>query len=136
MYIQWSPAFELGIPEIDGEHRHLAAIVNAFYDGYRAGGGRDKIFAVLNLLVKYVEVHFRNEEALMEAGRYPDLLRHRREHERLTAQIFALAEKHEAGDGEICIAVMEFLKGWLIEHILHEDKKIAAHLAERAVPCP
>ena len=134
MFIQWSPAFELGIPRIDAEHRHLTGIVNAFYEAYRAGTGREKTFPVLNLLVKYVDVHFRSEERLMEAGRYPELLRHRREHEKLTEQIFELAEKYEVGDSEISFAVMQFLKHWLLDHILQEDKKIADHLRGSAIP--
>jgi len=136
MFIQWSPAFELGIPRIDSEHRHLASIVNAFHEADRAGPGRGKVFPALNLLVKYVEVHFRSEEALMEAGRYPELVRHRREHEKLTEQIFRLAERYEAGDAEVSAAVMDFLKHWLLDHILREDKKMASPLQGAAIPEP
>ena len=134
MYMPWSEVLEIGVPTVDGEHRHLAAVVNGFHDLYRAGAARDKIFQVLNLLAKYVEVHFRSEEMLMEAGRYPELLKHRREHDKLAEQIFSLAERYEAGDAEITQEVMEFLKGWLLDHILHTDKKLEPFFQARGIP--
>ena len=127
MYIQWSPAFEIGVPRIDAEHRHLAGIVNAFYDVFRADGGRSRIFAVLNLLCQYAETHFRDEEELMGQGRYPGLARHRLEHDRLLREVFALNERYAAGEAEITEEVMGFLKHWLLSHILQEDKKLEAH---------
>ena len=42
MYIQWSPVFEIGVPRIDAEHRHLTGIVNAFYEVCRADRGRSR----------------------------------------------------------------------------------------------
>lgn len=134
MFLQWSEVFEIGVPRIDGEHRHLVGIVNAFHQIHRSGAGRDKVFPVLNLLVKYVEVHFQSEERLMEVAKYPDLLRHRREHDKLTEQIFALAEKYEAGEAEITDQVMEFLKHWLLDHILQLDKKLAPFFQVHGIP--
>lgn len=134
MFIRWNEAFELGVPRVDAEHRHLVGVVNAFYEVYRTRAGREKIFPVLNLLVKYTEVHFRSEEALMEAGDCPDLPDHQREHDKLTEQIFTLAEKYEAGDAEISDEVMEFLKRWLLEHILQVDKKLQPFFQEHGIP--
>lgn len=134
MFLAWSEAFEVGIPKVDAEHRHLVSIVNSFHEVCRSGAGRKRVFPVLNLLVKYVEVHFQSEESLMGAGKYPDLLKHRREHDKLTEQIFELARKYEAGDAEVTGEVMEFLKGWLLDHILQVDKKLEPFFHERGIP--
>jgi hemerythrin len=132
--IEWRAKFEIGVEEVDAEHRHLAHLVNTFYDLHRAGSGADKVYTVLNLLVQYVEVHFANEERLMEAGGYPELERHRGLHEHLTEEIFALNERCAAGVAKITDATLEFLKEWLLEHILHEDKLIEAHFEGRELP--
>jgi len=134
VFLQWSEAFEVSIPKVDAEHRHLVAIVNSFHQVYRSGAARERVFPVLNLLVQYVEVHFQSEESLMAAGKYPDLLKHRREHDKLTDQIFELAQKYEAGDAEITYEVMEFLKTWLLDHILQMDKKLEPFFQEAGVP--
>ncbi len=134
MFIQWSEIFAVGVPRVDAEHRHLVGVVNAFHQLHRSEAGRDKVFPILNLLARYVEVHFQSEERLMEAGHYPHLPGHRREHEKLAEQIFALAARYEAGDAEITDQVMEFLKHWLLDHILQLDKQLEPFFRERGVP--
>jgi len=134
MLIQWRRQFEIGVEEVDAEHRHLAHLVNSFYDLFRSGAGADKVYTVLNLLVQYVETHFQNEEGLMETGGYPELERHRALHDALTEQIFILNEQLAAGVARPTEATMEFLKKWLLDHILQEDKLIAAHFEGRNLP--
>ncbi|MBI5013888.1 MAG: hemerythrin family protein [Deltaproteobacteria bacterium] len=134
VYVPWSPLYEIGVSRIDEQHRGLAALISEFHAALGAGKAREQVFPVLNRLVRYVEEHFRDEEALMEAGHYPELLRQRREHEKLTLEIFALAERSQRGDAEITEEVMEFLKSWLVDHILHQDKKLEGFFRDRGVP--
>ncbi len=133
MYIEWSPVFEIGVRKIDSQHRHLAALINEFHEALTTRGN-GAVFPVLNRLVQYVEEHFRDEEALMTTAHFPDLPKHRIEHEKLTREIFLLAEKHASGVAEIGIEVMEFLKNWLLDHILHQDKQLERHFETTALP--
>ena len=134
MLVQWNRTLNIGIPKVDREHRHLVAIVNAFHEVHLAGASREKVFTALNLLMKYADVHFRNEEALMEAGRYPGLQEHREEHERLTRKIFDLHARCRAGQAEVTDETMAFLKRWLLDHILGMDKKIEKYFLCRGIP--
>ncbi len=134
MFITWGPLFEIGVPEIDRQHEHLVSLVNAFYDAHEAGASPAEVFSTLNRLVQYVEEHFASEEALMNRARYPDLARHRVEHEKLIRQIFDLNERLEAGTASVDDEVMAFLKGWLVDHLLHEDRKVGEHLARTGIP--
>jgi hemerythrin len=136
MYIQWSPLFEVGVPLIDEQHRRLFGIVNLFHEAYAGGNGHDRVYGVLNQLVRYVEEHFQSEETLMEQARYPDLARQRREHDTLARRIFELTEEHEAGSLEVSGEVMKFLKRWLLDHILHQDKKLEDFFRAREIPKP
>lgn len=133
-YVPWSPLYEIEVPRIDEQHRGLASLVSEFHAACAEGCGRERVFPLLNRLVRYAEEHFRDEEALMGAGRYPDLLRQRREHEKLTVAIFALAERYERGEAEITDEVMAFLKAWLIDHILREDKKLEGFFRDHGLP--
>ncbi len=134
MFVQWNRTLEIGIPKVDDEHRHLVDIVNAFHRIYEAGAARDKVFTVLNMLLRYAEIHFRSEEALMEAGNYPGLPEHREEHERLIQEVFELNARYEAADAEITSETMEFLKQWLLDHILSEDMKLREYFERRGIP--
>ncbi len=134
MFVQWNRTLHIGIPKVDQEHQHLVAIVNAFHDVHRRGAGREKVFTALNLLMKYVEIHFQHEEALMEAGHYPALEDHRKEHEDLTRQIFDLYARCKRGQAQITDETMEFLKHWLVDHILGMDREIQRYFSCRGIP--
>ncbi len=134
MFVQWNRTLNIGIPKVDREHRHLVAILNAFHRVHQAGAGPDKVFTALNLLMRYADVHFRDEEALMEAGRYPRLAEHRREHEALTRKIFDLHARCRRGEAEVTDETMEFLKRWLLDHILGMDKEIERYFLCRGIP--
>lgn len=134
MFIQWSPAFDIDVPLIDRQHRRLAELVNEFHSSCKNGRPGAAVFSVLNTLVKYTDEHFRSEESLMTEVRYPDLIRHRREHERLTLEIFALNEKLSSGDVEVNDETMAFLKRWLLDHILQSDRKVGDYVQNLGIP--
>jgi len=128
-YITWSEIFSVGVPDLDAQHRRLIAIINEFHEAQEAGAGVARLFQVLNALVAYAEQHFAEEERRLEETHYPDLLRHRREHERLVQEIFELNGRYERGEPETAEEVKAFLKSWLLDHILGFDKKYEADLA-------
>ena len=134
VYVAWSQLFEIGVPRTDHEHRYLVQILNDYYGSLRAGVAPDTLFSTLNRLVEYVESHFTSEEALMRESRYPGYQKHRVEHDNLTRGIFKLNQSLEDGDEVISQEVMEFLKHWLVEHILHTDKKLESFFQEHPIP--
>ncbi len=133
-YLQWSPAFDLGVPALDGQHRTLVDRINELHQA--TGGPAEGMFRVLNGLVRYAEEHFREEEARMASVRYPGLPRQRREHEGFLTTVFALAERLARDDPELGEELLGFLKDWLLDHILHEDRTFARFLEERAPAAP
>ncbi|MHB8763203.1 MAG: bacteriohemerythrin [Deferrisomatales bacterium] len=133
MYVQWSPLFEIGVPALDDQHRQLAERINDLHAAHGTAAdplGRG-VFPILNGLVRYAEEHFRDEERLMASARYPGLARQRREHEAFLGRVFALAERLERGDAELSDDLFAFLRGWLLDHILGEDRKLAGFLGDR-----
>jgi len=133
-FVEWSPLFEIGIPKIDEQHKSLAALVNEFHAIAASQASRDKVFSVLNRLVKYVEEHFRDEEELMGAANYPELMKQKMEHQKLAVDIFKFAERYGHNESELNSDVMDFLKTWLIDHILHEDKKLETFFRGKPLP--
>ena len=126
-YIAWSEIFSVGVPELDASHRQLIAIINEFHDAQERGAGVEKLFQVLNALVAYAEQHFADEERRLEEIHYPELLNHRRAHERLLREIFELHGRYERAQADATEDVMSFLKAWLLDHILGFDKKYEPH---------
>ena len=85
----------------------------------------DEVVAVLQELKEYTERHFKNEEAYMERIQYEGLPAQLRAHEAFIDKISNI--DLDAVDGnpkDYLQSLIEFLLGWLINHILYTDKKI------------
>lgn len=117
----WGAAFETGVRTIDDEHRELVAILNEFHSALEHNLGESVAFATLNRLIRYAEKHFSDEEALMAKARYPGLKDHIAEHERLMAQVFELHTKLMNREATFSTELFNFLREWLIDHILNAD---------------
>ncbi|PLY03470.1 MAG: hypothetical protein C0623_01420 [Desulfuromonas sp.] len=137
---KWDSTFDIGVPEIDAEHRYLLSLVNDFHSAYRNKTVESKIAEILKHLLRYVEVHFRNEESLMSAIDYPMSKQHKTRHTHLEKTSRELLEQYTAGNVDITDETMDFLRGWLYHHILEEDKKIGDYCNDHGFPedweCP
>lgn len=117
-----------GIPQIDEEHKVLFDIIGDAYVLVESGATQDKydeIMGILDRLEEYTRFHFAHEEEYMEKTNYPQLDVQRRAH---TAFLERLEEKDLGEDvedqQEYLEDLMDFLFGWLSNHILKMDKGI------------
>lgn len=120
--------YRTGISFIDEEHQELFRITekannflrNEFtYDVY------DGILDILQELKEYTQKHFKDEEDYMERIHYDGLAAQRRAHESFIDKIASVDMDSVEGDPKVYLeSLIEFLLGWLINHILYTDKKI------------
>ena len=128
--IAWSPSLSLGVKSIDEEHQHLLALANALILGVRKNDGQ-AIAKAFHELRKYTVTHFANEEHYMHRMCYPKLGAHRQEHARLKLQVKHFQDTLYRKGGVTKQEVVEFMKQWLIEHVLRVDMQIRDFLAEQ-----
>jgi hemerythrin len=121
--INWSEAFEVGIPEVDEQHKKLVAIVNALHEAMRKGQAREILGKALDEVVDYTVYHFATEERLFAEKEYPRAVAHKHLHDELTATAKKLRADVASGKSVISHEVMRFLRDWLQQHILSEDKQ-------------
>lgn len=133
-FIPWSHLYDINVRKIDEQHKGLAKLINDFHHAVVSGHKREVVFFLLNSLIRYSEEHFRDEEALMAESHYPELIRQKLEHEKLIFKVFDLAARYERNEAEIDEDVMAFLKSWLIDHILTEDRKLDPYLRKKGLP--
>lgn len=125
MKIEWSADLELGIPEIDKQHRELVAILNRLYDAVERGEREEGIQSALEGAARYADYHFSSEEKFMESIHYPDLDAHRRLHEMYVQEYRSMAERYQQGDQRVIRDLAAFLLSWLYTHIQKADRKYA-----------
>jgi hemerythrin-like metal-binding protein len=131
-FLSWRRDYEIGVPQIDAEHHRLADMVNTFHETYLRGGSREEIPHLLNQLIAYAEEHFQHEEKLMSDSGYPRLDEQRALHEELVTSIFAINERLSADRTKAGAEVLQFIKNWLLDHIVKHDMDIGDFLRRKA----
>ncbi|BBD09421.1 bacteriohemerythrin [Desulfovibrio ferrophilus] len=127
--IIWNDLLATGEPKIDHQHMSLIGIINDFTEAMKAGKGAEVIDECLRGLRDYADTHFECEEAYMARIHFPHLEDHKREHQRLLAEIEGRLDEllnRQPPAREVHV----FLKTWLVDHILGWDFNIIQHAKE------
>lgn len=122
-FIEWNKELSVDIQELDEQHKVLVDILNRLHEAIITRTDTDIIDDIFTELVQYTLVHFAVEESLMRIFDYPLYEDHKKHHEQLTKQVIDLQRKARKGDITASMSLWQFLKKWLTNHILIEDKK-------------
>jgi hemerythrin len=123
--IEWTEAYRLGIPGVDQEHRTFFALLRAIEASLAEQDGLGAREALSNLRL-YAENHFAHEEEFLEAVGYPDLARHRLEHQEFLRDVTVL----EATAGVPTTVAIRMARAWIGQHILGTDRRYTRWLDE------
>ena len=63
---QWNTAYELGVRQVDDEHRRLFGLAESLHEAMLEGQGKAILHNLLTSLIAYTNYHFKHEEQLME----------------------------------------------------------------------
>lgn len=123
--------YKTGVEFIDDEHRRLFEIIKDTNDIIHTEFVHDKYDEIMRLLAElkeYTEFHFHDEEEYMKSISYPGLEAQKRAHSAFVERLVEidLNELDEIDDNqqEYLVNLIDFLLGWLSNHILGADKKI------------
>jgi hemerythrin-like metal-binding protein len=124
----WKEGFRTGVEHIDGQHKQFFYLLNELSIAIEQRREKDILDLLIADLERYARVHFSTEEKLMEGMGYPDLPRHRGEHEYFAEQLAALKARQKKGEERVGASALEFMRDWFMNHILDEDLKWAGML--------
>ena len=127
---KWKNDFSVGIKEMDDQHKDFFNILNRL--GEAAGGnkGMEVVGPVLRHLSEYSRHHFAEEETWLKIIGYPGLQYQKKQHDFFISQVTELQDRYSKGEASIPISTLEFLREWLLSHILENDKKYGAFMLE------
>jgi hemerythrin len=126
--ITWSDEYSVNIKEIDNQHRQLVEMLNELHRSMRAGQSGQVLGNLLQRLIDYTEYHFSTEEKIMEAYNYPGYIHHKSEHAALTRKVMEFQRQYRQNPTGLGVQLMNFLKSWLVDHIVGSDKKYTKFL--------
>lgn len=120
--------YKTGVELIDAEHQRLFEIIRATNEIIHAEHLHDKydeIVHVLTELKDYTVLHFHDEEDYMERIHYDGLEAQKRAHEAFVEKLEDISlEEVDAAQEVYLEELINFLLGWLTNHILKVDKLI------------
>jgi len=121
--LTWSERYSVGVEMLDEQHRKMIDALNHLHEAMLAKQPPSAIAPLVAQLEDCTSRHFATEEQLMAAASYPQAEQHRAEHGVLLQQIERCKKLYQSGDIALSGDVLEFLQGWLGDHILEEDKE-------------
>lgn len=133
--LQWSDELSVGVEMIDNQHKELIRIANGLISAVSKKRGDRVVQNVIRRLRNYTVFHFNSEEKFMEDMCYPKRGEHEAEHVILKESVKkfqrTLYEKKNLPPD----AVLDFLKIWLIKHILSADIELSKFVHSEGKAC-
>ncbi len=131
--VKWRDEYLVNVDEIDGQHKRWLAMINAFYAALKADRGKEATDKLLGGMLEYTEYHFSTEERLMSEHGYSGRGDHANQHRRFADKFVDINDRYQNGVLVISLEITNYLRDWLIKHILDADKKFGAFLNARGV---
>lgn len=124
--IIWKEKYNIGHEQIDKQHQYLIDILNSIDEISKLD--KEETLELFLKLKNYTDIHFSDEEELMEKIEYPHIETHKMEHSFFIKKIKEIQEKIAANEEVDIKDVSFFLSDWLINHILIRDSELSAYL--------
>lgn len=125
--IAWTDDLAIDDSQIDFQHHQL---IDAIADLEDALGGNDprRVAEAVPFLRLYAQVHFADEERVLDLIGWPHLAEHRRLHEGFRSRLTELEGAVARGDVAAGATLLGFLAAWLQAHIRGADRQFAAEV--------
>ena len=129
----WNQRLSVGVEEIDRQHKQLVGVLNQLLGMEGVTVDSETISDTLTRMTEYADYHFKSEEAFMQKYAYPEYEAHRLEHIAFMRKTAELAMGTMAYKKSIPTDLLEYLKSWLVEHILVTDMKYKPFFEEKGI---
>lgn len=124
-YVRWQTYYSVGSDLLDKQHQQILDMIDRLYDATQSKASGDVVRSVLDQLVEYTMIHFRDEEALMLDLGFPGLAEHRILHRKMRETTLSIREQsHLVVESDL----LQFLKQWWVNHIQQCDRQYAPYL--------
>lgn len=129
MAIVWFDIYEVGIKEIDDQHKHFVEKLNELYLSI---GEKDpkKYKIILHDVVSYALEHFATEEKYFDQFKYEGASEHKAEHAKLLRDLSKFTKDE---DIKLGFDFLDYLESWLHEHLAQQDQKYVQHFRKHGL---
>ena len=119
--IEWDVSYEIGIEEVDQQHRQLVVIINQLFDAIVNSAPEEMLKSIFNQVLDYTGYHFVCEEKYIVQLTRKDKRLHILQHQNFIEELNCI--QRLGVNQQTAEQVWYFLADWLITHIVSEDIK-------------
>jgi hemerythrin len=131
--LEWRDEYNINVAAMDQQHQRIFTLGGIVFDVMEQKRGRPALERALVALIAFTKTHFSEEETLLRAHGYTDFAIHHKKHEHLLDQIGDIRLHMDGPAVETADNFAEFFKGWMLNHILAEDRKYGTFLNAKGV---
>ena len=131
--INWDERYSVGFELIDEQHKQLVGMINELYSSFIEGKAQETASSILEKMIQYTDYHFTTEHKFFEKYNYPETEEHKKIHKSFVDKAIELKEGVDSEKVTVSYDIMNFLRQWLLEHILKEDKKFAKYFKQNNI---
>lgn len=117
-YFNWKKIYEIGIPDVDKQHRKIFDIVNTFYADFFSENFVKDSEPIFNILVKlrdYCSFHFKYEKSLYSKE---IVAKYFLENDIIIAKINKLLKEDKVINIVDLYVFSDYLRKWVVSHVL------------------
>lgn len=135
MRLVWNADLATGVRQIDLQHQELIELINELEITHESGQDALALAEVLPRLTNYALFHFGTEEGLMAkvAVNTSFSLHHLSEHRQFAEKVTQMKAQPGADSAQTVVQLLDYLKSWLLEHIMKTDKELGKLIGARPV---
>jgi len=128
----WREEYSTNVESMDKDHMFFLEKANTLYQLIVAND-QQAFLETLDQMIQFAQNHFKAEESLMKAHDFPDYRIHHKKHKRIIREALEVKKKIQENRMDVDSEFVNYLKDWIINHILTEDRKYGAFLSGKGV---
>ena len=125
MILRWKRIYETGISDTDQRNKKLLSIINEFYKYISDECIIDHAERIIKQLLTVSTEHFHAEkEIFFQYNFIPERIeKHIEEHKFFIEVLNNALIKIQSGDLLVCYKTADFLRSWIVKHMLGSDRE-------------
>lgn len=131
--VEWSDDFSVKVSLMDDEHKVLFKLINDLNSAMIDGQSSREIARILDSLIDYTEYHFNHEEEMLKKISYPNISEQEKYHKIFVDKMKEFKKELESGEVLLSVKMIDFLKDWLVSHIVNIDTKYSGFTNEKGI---
>ncbi len=132
--IEWNDSMSVGVRKLDEQHRSLVAILNDLDTAVVTGQDGERLGDIIERLIQYTRVHFKDEEELLVRTGFPTAAEHGAQHdELLRIALSAQARFRWSTRPQLAAELLAFLQDWVVKHIEGSDRDYIEHFRAHGI---